>query len=177
MRTIMTALLSVGLLLSIAGCPQQGGGGNTNTNTPPPNDNAAEEPTAFSADLSGEDEVPPVDTTVTGSAEVEFNAEGTEVTVTVTVAGAVGVTAAHIHLGAPGENGGVVLLLFANAEGLDVDGELVSATFSAEDLSGDLAGATLDDLLDEIEAGNAYVNVHTLAHSAGEVRGQLAPAE
>jgi hypothetical protein len=31
----------------------------------------------------------------------------------------------------------------------------------------------LDDLLDKIQSGDAYVNVHTVAYQAGEIRGQI----
>jgi hypothetical protein len=40
-------------------------------------------------------------------------------------------------------------------------------------LVGPLAGATLDDLIEEFKADNAYVNVHTEQYPAGEVRGQI----
>jgi hypothetical protein len=32
---------------------------------------------------------------------------------------------------------------------------------------------TLQDLLDAIEAGNTYVNVHTVQLAPGEIRGQI----
>jgi hypothetical protein len=38
---------------------------------------------------------------------------------------------------------------------------------------GQLAGATLADLVEHIVAGNAYVNVHTSQFPAGEIRGQI----
>jgi hypothetical protein len=31
----------------------------------------------------------------------------------------------------------------------------------------------LDELFDAFRAGNAYFNVHTAAHTGGEIRGQL----
>jgi hypothetical protein len=34
-------------------------------------------------------------------------------------------------------------------------------------------GQSLEDLVEVIEAGGAYVNVHTVAHRGGEIRGQL----
>jgi hypothetical protein len=34
-------------------------------------------------------------------------------------------------------------------------------------------GQPLSALIDQIEAGNTYVNVHTSAHTGGEIRGQL----
>ncbi|WP_339318023.1 CHRD domain-containing protein [Paenibacillus sp. FSL R10-2734] len=36
-----------------------------------------------------------------------------------------------------------------------------------------LNGKTIRDLVREFENGNAYVNVHTIQHSDGEIRGQV----
>lgn len=81
---------------------------------------------------------------------------------------------AHIHLGAPGSNGGVVVFLFGpEPAGIDVNGTLATGTITADDLINALAGQPLSSLIDAIESGGAYVNVHTLAHPSGEIRGQL----
>ncbi|MGH2765044.1 MAG: CHRD domain-containing protein, partial [Actinomycetota bacterium] len=64
------------------------------------------------------------------------------------------------------------------------DGVLATGTITDEDLVGPLAGQPLSALVEEIEAGNAYVNVHTDdgvgdANTGpgdlpgGEIRGQL----
>ena len=47
-------------------------------------------------------------------------------------------------------------------------------TATAGDLVGPLAGSELLALLNEIAAGNVYVNLHTADFPAGELRGQLA---
>jgi len=49
----------------------------------------------------------------------------------------------------------------------------ISGTITAADLTGPLAGRTMSDLLAAIRAGNIYVNFHTAAFPAGEIRGQL----
>jgi hypothetical protein len=36
-----------------------------------------------------------------------------------------------------------------------------------------LQGKTIADLVADIKAGNAYVNVHTTEHPGGEIRGQI----
>ena len=64
--------------------------------------------------------------------------------------------AAHIHQGATGSPGTVVLALCGPCQ-------------SPMSGTGDLTQAALDAL----EAGNAYVNVHTPTNGAGEIRGQL----
>ena len=85
------------------------------------------------------------------------------------------VTAAHIHLGAPGVTGPVVVALFMGAFSTDVDGTgtLATGVITDADLTGELAGMSVGDLLAEMEAGNTYVNVHTMQNPSGEVRGQL----
>jgi CHRD domain len=73
------------------------------------------------------------------------------------------VVAAHIHIGGVGVNGPIVAFLFgpAPAAGGRVNGVLATGTITAADLINVLAGHPLSDLVDEIESGNAYVNVHT----------------
>lgn len=70
-------------------------------------------------------------------------------------------TAAHIHLGAPGQNGPVVLPLVLSGEREGT----ISGTF-------DLTEA----LLTELRAMRLYVNVHSESSPAGEVRAWLVPA-
>jgi len=96
------------------------------------------------------------------------------------------VVAAHIHLGAPGQNGPVVAFLagpFAPGGG-PLIGQLARGTLSEHDLTGPLAGRPLSELVAALKAGEAYVNVHTNdgvapANSGpgdfqdGEIRGQL----
>lgn len=64
------------------------------------------------------------------------------------------------------------------------DGVLATGTITAADLVGPLAGQPLSALIDAINAGNTYVNVHTNDGAAptntgpgdfprGEVRGQV----
>ncbi len=131
----------------------------------------------LTATLTGDAEVPPVDTDATGSATVDINTEAAadaqlcyDVSSTDLEGGVV--TGAHIHEGAAGENGPVVVTLQAviddNGTGADcaTDAEI---DFAA---SGDADIATL---LTDIAANpaNYYVNVHTTMNTGGEIRGQL----
>ncbi|WP_207589877.1 CHRD domain-containing protein [Halomontanus rarus] len=45
----------------------------------------------------------------------------------------------------------------------------------AEGRAPDAESETVDDLLGKIDAGDAYVNIHTEAHPGGEIAGQLVP--
>ena len=52
-------------------------------------------------------------------------------------------------------------------------GTLSEGTITEKDLAGDLQGKTMNDLVQMIKSGDAYVNVHTDAHPDGKIRGQL----
>lgn len=181
-------LAAIGLLAAVVGCTVSVPGGNANGNSNSSNantsgnsnsvgnenDNAAAAPTSFSADLSGANEVPPVETATTGSAILNVAGDNEAIAVRLLVENGVGITQAHIHLGQPDENGSVVASLFQAQGGpMDINGLLASVRLTADLLTGSLTGMTIADLLDEIIAGNAYVNVHTSAHGGGEVRGQI----
>ena len=144
---------------------------------------ASESVRTFTATLSGDEEVPPegeppVETTASGDATFEVSADGTEISYSVNVADLENVEMAHIHLGARGENGPVIVWLYPDSpppeliEGTS-DGELASGTISADSLVDELEGGTIDDLVNEMVAGNTYVNVHTEQYPAGEIRGQI----
>jgi hypothetical protein len=132
-------------------------------------------PSIFHATLEGEQEVPPVDSDAKGFATFRSNNDGTELEYKVIVANIEDVTAAHIHLAPIGENGDIVAFLFNPEAPTDgtTNGVLAEGTITSADLVGPLEGATLSELIDEIEAGNTYVNVHTVEHPGGEIRGQI----
>lgn len=126
----------------------------------------------FIANLSGANEVPAVQTSASGTATFTLMQDGT-VSFTITVSQIQNVVAAHIHDGASGVNGNVILDLFVPAQPTgSVNGTLASGTF---DNSGVKQG-NLGDLLDRMRARTAYVNVHTQQNGAGEIRGQIGPS-
>ena len=115
---------------------------------------------AFAGDvsLSGDNEVPPVKTTAAGSGTIAVADDGS-VTGSVKSTGVAG-TAAHIHVGAAGKNGPVIIPLTKGA-----DGEWAvppGAKLSAEQMK-------------SYKAGDLYVNVHSDANKGGEIRAQLKP--
>jgi hypothetical protein len=108
--------------------------------------------------LSGTEEVPPVSGTGSGAGSIAVATDGA-VSGKITTTGVNG-TAAHIHNGASGKNGPVVLPLVRSGEG----------EWSVP------PGAKLTpEQLKAYQAGELYVNVHTDANKGGEVRAQLKP--
>lgn len=107
--------------------------------------------------LSGDQEVPPVKTEGKGSGTITVADDGS-VSGSVTTTGVKG-TMAHIHQGAAGANGPVIVPFVKDGD-----------TYKAP------PGAKLTpDQLKEFKAGNTYFNVHSDANKGGEVRGQLKP--
>ena len=82
------------------------------------------------------------------------------------------VTAAHIHVGQPGEDGDVVAFLFSGDPAGEFNGLLAEGIITEADLIGPLAG-DMEGLVDLLESGGLYVNVHTVVNPAGEIRGQI----
>jgi CHRD domain len=119
---------------------------------------ASTAPTGSNVMLNGAQEVPPVATAATGSGTITVLMDRS-VSGTVTTAGIAG-TAAHIHLAAPGQNGPVIVPL--NKTGENVWSVPDSIRFN-------------DAQYEAYRLGNLYVNVHSAANPAGEIRGQVRP--
>ena len=126
----------------------------------------------FVATLTGAAERPtPVTTTATGSASVEINDDAQTLTFSVSVTGLVSPQMAHIHVGAATVAGPIAVNLLPTPPGAgSFTGVLASGTITAGQIVG---GETFATLAAKIRAGNAYINVHTIAFPDGELRGQL----
>ena len=110
--------------------------------------------------LTGDQEVPPVKTSASGSASFVISSDKS-VSGSVITTG-LEATAAHIHEAAKGANGPVIVPLTKTADN----------TWSAS------AGAKLTDAqYASYLAGNLYVNVHSAANKGGEIRAQLTPVK
>ena len=108
--------------------------------------------------LTGAQEVPPVTTAATGTANINVTADGM-VSGSVTTAGLIS-TMAHIHLAPAGQNGPVIVPLTKNGD----NGYMMPA------------GAKLTTAqLEAYKMGSLYVNVHSVANKGGEIRAQLKP--
>ena len=106
--------------------------------------------------LAGTAEVPPVTTTATGSATVTIGADRS-VKVSVT-AKDMTATASHIHIGAAGTNGPVIVPFTKSGDN----------TFSAAP-----DAKLTEEQYAAYKAGNLYVNVHSAKNPGGEIRAQL----
>ena len=129
----------------------------------------------YKGQLSGQNEVPPVETSATGEAEFTVPANGS-MKYRVNITGLSNATAAHIHSGAEGQNGDIVVDLLNTPTSKDKDtayGMIFRGNFSDSSLKGPMQGKTIDDLAAAMDSGQTYVNVHTAEHPDGEVRGQL----
>jgi CHRD domain len=143
----------------------------------------------FTASMDGSQTVPdPIVTPATGTVELRLSADGTKVEYTITVSKLANPSQADLHLASRGQNGKVVVKLWPKDESQAKRGEfsgvLAQGSFDAGDLGGSLLGSSLKDFIDEVRAGNTYVNVHTYDgadppysgvgdYRLGEIRGQL----
>ncbi len=134
--------------------------------------------TTFHATLSGKNQSPPIDVPAHGTATFVLSKSGKSLHFRLYVADIENVSMAHIHIGAAGEEGPVAAWLYpshppARVKKGKFTGELATGVITARDLQGPLKGKTVADLVQDIKNGDAYVNVHTVQHPAGEIRGQI----
>jgi len=125
-----------------------------------------DEVTLFEATLSPDNEVPPRASGASGVSRMTF--DGTTVTFIVIVQNLNNVTLSHIHSGAAGTNGPVRVDFYLGPVTSIQQGTLAQGSFTAADVR----GIEFNALIDELRAGNAYVNVHSQQFPAGEIRGQ-----
>ena len=120
---------------------------------------AGAQATLLTAKLQGAQEVPPTNSTATGSAYALIDKDNDSVFVTGSYAGLTAAsTAAHVHHELPGTAGAVIFPVFHSA-----------ATSGAVHAMVQVTTAQGDSIL----AGQSYLNVHTSTNPSGEIRGQL----
>jgi len=103
-----------------------------------------------------------------------ISADGMSISYRLIAANSENTRASHIHLAAPGVNGPIVVFLYGGPTiPGSFNGVLAQGTFTAADLIGPLEGQPLSALIEQMEAGNAYVNIHTDQFPGGEIRGQI----
>ena len=129
----------------------------------------------FQARLTGDQEVPAVETDTTGRFKILVNKDATAGEYTLSVDSGARVTQAHFHCAPAGVNGPVIVFLAGfRPEGWDVNGKWVSdATITDANVIDPTCGTTLAQIFQQARTGNVYVNVHSVAHPTGVARGQL----
>lgn len=129
---------------------------------------------SFNAKLTGKEEVPRVDTEARGKAAFTVSEDGMTLRYRLNVSLIRNVTAAHIHRGKKGENGPPVAGIFGGPKAVGLyGGPLAEGSLNEKNLIGDYQGKSMADLVQLLNSGNAYVNVHTDQHPQGEIRGQI----
>jgi hypothetical protein len=173
-------LMAVVLGLAI-GCPEgekvvsttttaTGGSETTTTSTTAaPTDSRL----TFTAQLTGDEEIPAVSTSATGTLTFTVADDGSKVDYVFRVTDLVGVQIARLREGKSGENGDAIMILYDGPKTESFSGILAQGSFTAADMEGPLKGKTIEDLVTLILADSVYFNVGTLEHSGGEIRGQL----
>ena len=108
--------------------------------------------------LSGNQEIPPVATSASGTGTITVNADRSVIG-NATITG-MSVTVAHIHEAAAGTTGPIIAPLIRTADNV----------WSVP------PGTRLTDAqYESYKAGNLYFNIHSEAHRSGEIRGQIKP--
>lgn len=114
-------------------------------------------------------EIPaPKATTASGTAQIVIYPE--RIDYELTGNSIIGVTAAHIHSGAVGVAGPIIVTLYNQPASGTINGVFASGSLTAANLP---AGVTLASLKTLLLSGGAYVNVHTTLNPSGEIRGQV----
>jgi hypothetical protein len=126
----------------------------------------------FSAQLSGDQEVTPLQTNASGMAWFNSNRDIIEFELNVT--DLQGITMANIHNGKQGEVGPPIVQLYkSDSPTILMNGKLASGNISANMLEGSMAGKQITDLTTAMKNADTYVNVHTQQNPNGEIRGQI----
>jgi hypothetical protein len=134
--------------------------------------------TAWYSPLSGGEAVPAVNSRGTGYASYELAPGGNALRYFLFVDNIQNVQMAHIHIGAAGANGPVAVWLYPPApparliQGA-VSGMIGEGTITTANFTGPLQGQPFSALINAMNNGQAYTNVHTNQFPGGEIRGQI----
>jgi hypothetical protein len=141
---------------------------------------------AFHVRVDGYQEIPTLSTTGHGLLVLHVAPDGSSIGYALRYDALEGsVLQAHIHLGRPAFNGGVMVFLCSNV-GAPVatpacpgpSSGAVSGSLEAADVIGGasaqgVAASELDEVIAALRSGAAYVNVHTSSYAGGEIRGNI----
>jgi hypothetical protein len=170
-RLQLTALVAVVAVLGVVGAALATGGGRN-----------------ISERLTGYQEVPALSTDASGKFEARIARFKDEIRYELSYRDLTGdVTQAHIHLGQEGVNGGISVWLCGNPSATvnppagtqlcPAAPATISGTAGPQNVVGPtgqgIAPGEFGELLDAIDAGVTYVNVHSTVFPGGEMRAQL----
>lgn len=118
------------------------------------------------ATLTGSQEVPPVSTNASGVLFGSYDDVAKTISLAITVSGIAqsDLTASHIHRAPAGSNGPVIFGIGGGSSYAVLGSQLITVINNAP-----FPVAEEVNLL----TGKTYVNIHTLAHPGGEIRGQI----
>jgi hypothetical protein len=134
--------------------------------------------TQYRSEPVGAFELPATGSTAEGSFKLKLAPDGESARFDLKITEPIeNVTQSHLHHGDATENGGVVVWLYPAASPAvlipgTTEGRLASGTITEANLVGDFLG-DWDGFVDALEAGDIYVNVHTLQFPPGEIRDQV----
>ena len=159
----------------------------------------------FGADLTPAQEVPPVTNATSAGTSTITVVDTNNIRIETVITSAIdSVTQAHVHAGAAGANGGIMIWLtgqFSSTQLVARGFGNATSGFQTTGLTGGLHNLivtrgvnptcpaapalastgcfvspfTFDSLLFRVRNGSAYVNVHTRRNPGGEIRGQVQP--
>ena len=119
---------------------------------------ALAETVSYKADLKGSSEVPPNDSKGSGAVDAAYDTTSKKLTWTITYSGLTGeATAAHFH--GPADTNATAPPV------VPIVGNLASPIKGEAPLT--------DPQAADLQSGRWYFNIHTAAHPAGELRGQV----
>jgi hypothetical protein len=133
----------------------------------------------FSANLGGENEVPPINTA--GSADFRMQIVGSNITFSLSFSGLSSPLAvSHLHFAPTKVAGGVMIFLCGGGGQPDCPAATsgtITGTITAANVTGPtgqgIAAGDLESALEAVRGGLAYANMHTTNFGGGEIRGQV----
>jgi hypothetical protein len=137
------------------------------------------------AALSGYQEVPTLSTPARGEFQAIINPFDLDLMYRLEYGGLEGnITQAHIHLGARGTNGGIMIWLCGTTASPGPEGTptcpqagVVNRRVTADDVVGPggqgISAGEFAEVLAALREGVAYANVHSSKYTGGEIRGQI----
>jgi hypothetical protein len=126
----------------------------------------------FKANLSGENEVPPVTSAADGKVKIKVKDDTIKSEINVT--GISDITGAHIYTGNKSENGEAIVDLLKSGNKSETGGRIIiQGEIDPADFEGPMTGKSLTDLQSAMATEGTYVNLLTSDHPDGEIRGQI----